>query len=457
MPDLDFVIAEFQDSELPRLTPRDVVLPEVPRKPNVVIGMRRTGKTYVLYQEMHRLLAAGVDKRDILYVNFEDDRLYPLQEAVLDNVLEAFFRRNPEARERGCHVFLDEVQTVPGFARFARRVVDTLPARLYLTGSSASLLHTDVATEFRGRGLAVEVFPMSFAETARHRGLDVFAGGAPSPRVRSLLLEHLDWYLEVGGFPEVLDLPRALRIQTLQDYVELVLLRDVIERHRVENAVATRAFSRLLLQSSGQRFSVNKAHKDLKSRGFQVSKDTMHSLLAYFEDAYLVYTVPIFSQSERVIASNPRKTYAVDPGLASALSHVTATNLGARLETAVFLELRRRAGRMLSGEISFYVTAQGHEIDFVVGDPFTRHASGLIQVSASVADPSTREREVRALTAGMQELGIRKSTVITMSEADIVEVESGTIAFVPAWQWFSRQPDEPAEVGTDATRRGEGT
>ena len=435
VPDVDFVIAEFQETELPSLTPRDAVLPEIARKPTVIIGMRRTGKTFVLYQEIGRLLAEGVDKRDILYVNFEDDRLHPLSPTVLDDVLEAFFRYNPEGRERKTYLFFDEVQVVPGFARFVRRVVDTLPARVYLTGSSARMLHTDVATEFRGRGFAVEVFPMSFAETARHRGV-VAPENSPGPRARSHLRAHLDWYLEVGGFPEVLDVAQQLRVQTLQDYVELVLLRDVIERHGVENAVAARAFSRLLLQSTARRFSVNKVHGDLRSRGMSVSKDTLHALLAHFEDAYLVHTVPVFSPSERVVASNPRKVYALDPGLAWATSHVTATDLGARLETAVFVELRRRAGRMLAGQLSYYQTGSGYEIDFVEGDPFERTVRGLLQVSATLGDPETREREVRALAEGMQELGVAESTIVTMNDSETIDVDGGVIEVVPAWQWL---------------------
>lgn len=436
MPELDFVISEFQDAELPGLTRRDIELPEIPRKPSVIIGMRRTGKTFLLYQEMQRLLDGGVDKRDVLYVNFEDDRLYPLAPTILDDVLETFYRRNPAARERGAYLFFDEIQAVPGFARFARRVVDTLPARIYLTGSSARLLHTDVASEFRGRGFATEVFPMSFGETARHRGVDVGDGSPMTPRLRSGLREHLDTYLEVGGFPEALGLPITLRTQLLQDYVELVLLRDIIERHGVENVVAVRAFSRLLLQASGRRFSVNKAHQDLRSRGIRVAKDTLHALLAYFEDAYLVHTVPVFSASERVVASNPRKTYAVDPGLAWAVSHVTATDLGARLETAVFVEFRRRAGRLMAGQISFYVTASGHEIDFVVGDPVERRVAELVQVSADIGDPATREREIRALREGMEELGIRMSTIVTMNDTETLEVDSGTIRVIPAWRWL---------------------
>ena len=444
--DLTFLVAEFQESELPHVTQRDVPLPDVHGKPTVLIGMRRTGKTYLLYQEMHRLLESGVEKRDLLYVNFEDDRLYPLPETVLDDVLESFFRVNPSARERGFHLFLDEIQMVPGFARFVRRVVDTLPARIYLTGSSAKLLHTDVATEFRGRGFAVEVFPMSFAETARAEGISGREDAPIGPRLRSRLRAHLDRYLEVGGFPEVLDMEPRQRMQTLQDYVELVLLRDVIERHGVENAVAARAFSRMLLQSSGHRFSVNKVHQDLRSRGLSVSKDTLHGLLAHFEDAYLVQTVPIFSTSERVAATNPRKVYAADPGLAAAVSHALATNLGARLETAVFVELRRRMGRLMAGRISYYVTEQGHEVDFVVGDPFERRVSQLVQVCADLGDPATREREIRALRSAMAELGAAESVIVSMNEQDTVAVDSGVVRIEPAWSWLRKSGGEDSSV-----------
>ena len=171
----------------------------------------------------------------------------------------------------------------------------------------------------------------------------------------------------------------AVRLQTLQDYVELVLVRDVVERHRMQNVAVTRAFARLLLQSPAQSFSVNKAYADLRSRGFSVAKDTLHALLDHFQDAYLVFAIPVFNRSVRVQATNPRKLYAIDPGLAAAMSHVTATDLGARLENAVFLELRRRHGRLLRGEICYYLTRSGHEVDFVVGNVFDQQAERLVQ------------------------------------------------------------------------------
>ena len=436
MPDLDFLMSEFQERPLPRLTPRSIALPDVARKPNVVIGMRRTGKTYLLYQEMQRLLEAGTDKRDMLYVNFEDDRLHPLAPNVLNEVLETYYRWNPDARERRAFLFFDEIQVVPDFGRFVRRVIDTENVRVYLTGSSAKLLHSEVTTELRGRSLATEVFPFSLAESARYAQIALPERPPPGPRLRSRLSAHCGRYLEVGGFPEVQEMPLTERVQTLQDYVELVLLRDVIERHSVENPTAARAFLRTLLQSSGRMFSVNKVHGDLRSRGLQVSKDSLHALLDHFEDAYLVHAVPIFKQSERARASNPRKVYAIDPGLAWAMSHATAVDLGARLETAVFLELRRRYGRLLQGQIAYYRTSSGREVDFVVGDLFSRKAARLVQACASLAEPATRKREVEALSEAMTEAGLASAEIVTPHEAETIDVAAGTIRVVPAWQWM---------------------
>jgi len=432
----DFLIAEFQETPIPDGNPRLVGAPGSPGKPGVVIGMRRVGKTYLMYQRMRELIASGVDKRDLLYANFEDDRLQPAVSGLLDGVLEAFYRSNPDARRRRAYLFLDEIQMVPEWPRFVRRVLDTESVAIMVTGSSAKLLHTEVATELRGRGLAVEVFPYSFAESAVAAGVSLPADMPPGARARSRLEAHLDQYLSAGGFPEVQAMPLVQRTQTLQDYVELVLLRDIIERHRVENATATRAFARLLLQAPAHAFSVNKAHGDLRSRGLAVSKDLLHALLDHFQDAYLVFAIPVFKKSVRAQATNPRKLYAIDPGLAAAMSHVTATDVDARLENAVFLELRRRHGRLLQGQVSYYLTASGHEVDFVVGDLFEQRAGRLVQVCASLAEPATRTRELRALTEAMRETGLRVAEIVTLHEEETIATDAGTVAVVPAWRWL---------------------
>jgi len=149
-----------------------------------------------------------------------------------------------------------------------------------------------------------------------------------------------------------------------------------------------------------------------------------------------MHAVPIFKQSERARASNPRKVYAIDPGLAWAMSHAIAVDLGARLETAVFLELRRRYGRLLQGQISYYRTSSGREVDFVVGDLFSRKAARLVQACASLAEPSTRKREVGALSEAMTELGLASAEIVTPHQAETIDVAPGTIRVVPAWQWM---------------------
>ena len=207
MANLDFLIGEFQESALPGLTPREIALPDVPRKATVIIGVRRAGKTFLLFQEIQRLLAAGIDRRDMLYANFEDDRLQPAGPDLLAGLLETFYRFNPAARRRTAYLFLDEIQMVPGWPRFVRRVLDTENVRVYLTGSSAKLLHAEVATELRGRGLAVEVFPFSFSESNAAGGIASPATMPPGPKLRSQLERRLLSYLDVGGFPEVQSMP----------------------------------------------------------------------------------------------------------------------------------------------------------------------------------------------------------------------------------------------------------
>lgn len=432
---IEQMIVDFQERPLPTVSPRLTALPDASNMARVIIGMRRSGKTYLLFQEMQRLIDAGVEKNRLLYVNFEDDRLQPLAPDVLDRTLETFYRLNPAARSEDAYLFLDEIQVVDGWSRFARRVLDTESARLYASGSSAKMLSTEVATEFRGRGYTVELLPLSFAETLLYSDVELPVG-RPGARKRSQLEAAFAEYLRVGGFPDVQRLVEAERVQTLQDYVQLVLLRDIIDRHGVKNVHAVRYFALALLQSSSSLTSVNKIANDLKSRGVAVGKDTLYDLLGYFVDAFLLFTIPIFNRSLRVREANPKKVYAIDPGLAFAVSPAGVSNLGARLENSVYLELRRRQRGTRDGAISYYSTAAGTEVDFIVGDPETGHATQLLQVCADMSKTSTREREVRALVDAMAEAGLRESTILTMHDSEDITVDSGVIHVVPAWAWM---------------------
>lgn len=425
----DSRIADFQERDLPRVTPRDVALPGLPGKADVVIGMRRSGKTFFLYQQIAERIASGIERSRLLYLNFEDERLLPLTAADLSRVPDAFYRRYPANREKLCWFFFDEIQNVPGWETFIRRLLDSEKVGLVLTGSSSRLLSREIATSLRGRSLTAEMLPFSFAESLRHEGVALPARWPPGVKVRSLLEHRFARYLEQGGFPEVQEIPQEIRVRVLQEYIDVVIFRDVVERHGVDNLPSLRYLQRRLLASPGGRFSISKLFNDLKSQGLRVGKDTLHDYLAYLEDSFLLFTITVASSSARVRQVHPRKCYPVDPALAAAISFRASGDLGHLLETAVYLELRRR-GRSLA----YVATASGSEVDFLAED--LRGNRELIQVCTTLEEPTTRQRELRALDEGMRELSLGHATLVTLREEGVAEVAGRPVRIVPAWRWL---------------------
>lgn len=385
-------IVDGLDAPPPALTRRDVRLARIPGKAVAVIGMRRAGKTSFLWQELADRRAVGVAREGLLYLSFEDERLAGMTARELNLIVEEYYRLQPDWRDqRRATFFLDEIQVVPGWETFARRLLDSEQIDLFLSGSSARLLSREVATSMRGRAVEAVVYPFSFREALRHQGREP---GKPPQRLTKAERSHLEKalldYLQGGGFPEAQSLAMRDRQELLKGYVDVVLLRDVIERHAVSHPVALRWMVRQLLGNPAGAFSVNKFYGDLKSQGIAVAKDTLHSYLAHLEDAFLLRTLSIATDSERRRMVNPRKAYPIDPGLIPVFDRSGKINLGHALETCVLLELDRRGA-----EVSYVHTPEGHEVDFLARYPSGR--GELIQVCTSLDDPATREREIRAL------------------------------------------------------------
>ncbi|MBI4754712.1 MAG: ATP-binding protein [Betaproteobacteria bacterium] len=425
------IIGDFQERALPRPTPREAVLPAIAGKVDSLIGVRRTGKSWRIFQAMNELLDAGTPKQCLLYVNFDDERLHPMTAGDLRLIPETFFRLYPENKTRRCHFFFDEIQNVPGWERFIRRLLDTEQAHLTLTGSSARLLSREIATTLRGRSLATEIFPFSFRETLRHQGEDDTLVEPAGSHRRALLSNRLRRYLEIGGFPEVQNVDDTYRLRILQDYVDVVILRDVVERHGIGNLAPLRYLIRHLLGSPACAFSVNRFHNDLKSQGIACGKNSLHDYLAHLEDAYLVQSVSLDSRSARQRQVNPRKVYPIDTGLAQAFRHAPGMDRGRLLETLVFLDLRRRGM-----SIAYFRTDKGHEVDFLArsGDD----EALAIQVAETLADPATRQRELRALEACMADRRPSRGVVVTLDEEERIETAAGPVEVIPAWRWLLR-------------------
>ncbi|EKD39954.1 MAG: hypothetical protein ACD_75C00229G0003, partial [uncultured bacterium] len=415
---------------LPNLTSRDVWVPEVPNKAVAVIGMRRAGKTSLLWRILTDRAAGGTPREGLLYFSFEDERLAGLGVGDLDMLVEEYFRLYPAWRnQRRVTFFLDEIQVVPGWELFARRLLDSENIDLFVSGSSARMLSREVASSMRGRAMEAVVLPFSYRESLRHAGLEPDESADRLGKAElSALDHHLQRYLKQGGFPEAQSLDLRTRATLLSGYVDVVLLRDVVERHGVSQPLALRWLVRQLLAGAAGTFSVNKFHADLKSQGVAIGKDTLHTYLGYLEDAFLVYSVGIATDSERRRRVNPRKVYPVDPGLIPVFDRSGKANVGHALETVVFLELVRQGA-----EACYVRTAGGFEVDFHL-----RHVDGreeLIQVSADIDRRETLEREIRALREAIVDFPASRPLLITLAVPAHTELPD-EIEVVTARDWL---------------------
>jgi uncharacterized protein len=402
-------IADGLAFPVPEMTRRDVRLPRVPGKALAVVGIRRGGKTFFLWQCLAARLAEKIPREALLAFNFEDERIVGLAAADLSFLVEEYFRLQPQWRDQRRVTFiLDEIQVVPGWETFVRRLLDTEKIDLLLSGSSARLLSREVATSMRGRAMEVLVHPFSFREALRHQDAEPTKPWRALPKAsRSDLDKRLRDYLVVGGFPEAQGIDPIDRVNLLRGYVDVAILRDVIERHAVSNPVALRWMQRHLLGNPAGSFSVQKFVEALKSQGIPVAKDTAHAYLGHMEDAFLIRTVGLHTGSKRRRMVNPRKAYPIDPGLIPLYERLGRANLGHALETAVLIELERR------GSTADYLrTTGGHEVDFIARAPSGREL--LVQVSVDVSDPSVFEREVRALAEAAAAHPDAKAVLVTL-------------------------------------------
>jgi len=418
----------------PTFTRRQNRLPQVANKAHAIVGMRRVGKTTFLHQCRADLLAEGRPLESLAYFSFDDERLSDMDQKHLHWIIEEYYSLNPSFRDKEKVVFFfDEIQLIPGWEQFARRILDSEKIELFVSGSSAHMLSREVATSFRGRAMETRIYPFSFREFLRHRAAEPEQMITKLTKAQRSELDHaFADFLVTGGFPEAQGTNTTDRLMLLQGYVDTVILRDVIERHTIRNATALREMTRQLLGNAAASFSVNRFYNDLKSRGVPASKDLLHALLAHLEDTFLIRLVPIHTASERVRQTNPRKVYPVDQGLIPAFDRSGRTNTGHALETAVLIELERRGY-----ERAYLHTRNGFEIDLIATPPIG--APILVQVCTDLTDARTRERELRALADGLDEFPQATGLVLTQTATGISEIRQDApprTLIMPAWEWL---------------------
>ena len=408
------ILAEWEQKSWPQIYPREEEIPLSGfgqlKKVLVITGFRRTGKTYLMLSAIVKLLHK-YPRKDVFYLNFEDERI-PVETQTLTELLPAFqayFGKKPK------FLFLDEVQNIPLWSKYIRRILDNEKIQIFLTGSSSKMSSFELPTELRGRSLEQKIYPLNFREFL------IFKNEIINKRKVSFYAEEkarfdflFNEYLCFGGLPEIVRARSEDKINILQEYFRTVIRREIIERFGLKNEEPLKTVAKLLLNSTY--FTLSKIYRDLISQGVKIGKNTVNNYFSYFISAYLFNPLPHFSFSWRHQMTRPQKAFFIDNGFITTLSTKFSQNTGRLLENLVAECLRVK-----DKEIYYFQNERKtDEVDFVVlkkGQP-----EELIQVCYDLTDRETQKREFGALLRTGKKLHCGNLKIITASQAEKITI-----------------------------------
>ena len=406
------IISDYLELRV-KYVPRQIEVKLPKTRALAIVGPRRAGKTYFLFQLWDEL---DGERRRSLYINFEDPRLVGATANDLMEMLRVYYSLASLPKGEKLIFLLDEIQAVDGWERFVRYLLDRGHG-VILTGSSSKLLSKEIATVLRGRAITLHLYPFSLGELT---GLNI-GRELPTLEVRGKTLGVLREYLEWGAYPEVVLQPE-LRREILREILDVTIYRDIVERWRVDNLKALRFLFKLLAKSSHT--SVTKLHSTMKSLGLAVGKPTLANYVEYLNDALVLFPLRAYVKSEKKKELLGFKPYFVDNGLLGVLG---VKDRGKLLENLVFTELLKE-GLEPNEDLFFYVTKSGHEIDFILPE------EELIQVTWKLS-PDNETRELSPLIEASFETGIERLTMVTWERGKTIKISGKTVRVVTLEEW----------------------
>jgi predicted AAA+ superfamily ATPase len=405
-------------NQIGKIIPRDIVFPpEDIKKAGILYGIRRSGKSYILFDIFKK------SKGDALYVDFEDERLEGFKAEDFERLKEAFFELKPHLINKRHTLFLfDEIQNIGGWEKFLRRMVEREGINVFATGSSSKMMPREIHTSLRGRSWGIEISPFSFREFVKAKNIDTndldFIYGSKKALVKNCFHE----YLKFGAFPEIAFLKSEYeKRKVIKEYLEAMFFKDLVERFSIKNIQLLDVLRDKLFSSFSLKHSLTSFCKQYKDK-FPFSKDSAFIYFRYFLESMLIFEVKKFSESSYQRLRNPAKIYLIDVGLAK---KVTSQDTGRVLENIVFLELRKDATEV------FYFEDIG-ECDFVV-----KNQDGLscYQVVWEM-DDKTKSREVNGLLEASKHLKLKTGTILTYDQEGQEKINGFTIVIKPVWKWL---------------------
>ena len=401
------IIKDFHSRPLPSFKPRQLQVPLDLGKIVTIVGPRRAGKTWYFFQLMAALEDCGVQKTQFIYINFEDERLE--LETDYDQILEAYLELYPEQALAEIYLFFDEIQELSGWEKYVRRIYDTVSKKIFLTGSNAKMLSREIATSLRGRSLSFEIMPLSFHEFLTFQEID--PEDQYSTRNQAKIQNRFAEYLVWGGYPELVEVDPRFKADVLQEYFNVMLYRDLLDRYEIRDAFVLKYLIKRLIASFTKEFSVNKFYNDLKSQGVKISKNSIYRLIEQIFSIYMVTAVERYDPALVKREMSNRKIYLYDNGFASATRFSFSEDRGQLLENLVFTKLRKDAE-----EIHFL--KNGYECDFVIS---IRTGKTIPIQVVDVLHQENFTRELKGLEKARQRLKCENGMLIVRETNSLIE------------------------------------
>lgn len=396
-------------------------------KPNVIlsfIGVRRSGKSYLMRQLAKKLIENGIGKNRILIINFEDRRFTEFSLETLENIYETYLvNLNPED---GPYVFLDEIHKVDKWEKWARTMHELNKAKIIVSGSSSELMSGELATVLTGRHLDINVFPLSFEEFICFKGLEI-KNKLDLVSKRLEIKKLLKEYIEFGGFPEVV-LNKEKKILLLT-YFEDILTEDIEKRYKVREGRKLRALAKFYLTNISNSVTFNSLKKYL-----ELSVDTIEKFSSYFERNNLLFFIKAFSFKVKEQEKTARKIYSIDVGISNAIGFRFSSDIGRLYENIIAIELKKRTMQNPNFEIFYWKNVKHEEVDFVLKEGLK--VRQLIQACYNPGDIKTKEREIKSLLKCSEELKCNNLLVITEDKYGEEKIKNKKIKYIPLWRWL---------------------
>lgn len=420
----------MRQAEFPTdLKKREKSLPVNDEKIITIPGVRRCGKSSRMEAVVNELLASGVERKRFLWVSFDDERLVRMTSDELDQIIEAYREMYPDIEMSSVYMFFDEIQLIENWEYFVMRLYKHYSKNIYISGSNATMLSSELKSALRGWPEEEETLPLSFREYCDFKGINTDSWlESDMAKLRNAFVA----FNNEGGFPEVVLTENPMqKAKILQNYFDTMLLKDLVEHYKLSNIEVLRYYLKRIMANLTKPTSIRAIHGDIRSRGLKVSKDDLYDWANHACDIFMFLRVPNYSKSLQKIESSQPKYYCIDNGLRDAVLLPQSGDDGKKLENTVFLQLYRQ--RTPVDQI-FYYQGRG-ECDFVVQRGI--EVDRLIQVTWDMNEENTRRREIEGLLEAAEVTGCRNLFIITADSREDIELDNGDVIHVlPAWAWL---------------------